>query len=99
MNHFHMNFTIISYSKTRNLALENEKLIISSIYYTINPNICICISHTRGDTAHARGSVTLCGVCRCAYVVRDARCLDPAVLRLPYHSGNGGSFIRAKICW
>ena len=30
----HMNF-ITSYSKTRNLALENEKLIISSIYYTL----------------------------------------------------------------
>jgi hypothetical protein len=26
---------IISYSKTRNLALKNDKLIISSIYYTL----------------------------------------------------------------
>jgi hypothetical protein len=34
MNSFCMNF-IISYSKTINLALENEKLIISSIYYTL----------------------------------------------------------------
>ena len=34
MKNNHMNF-ITSYSKTRNLALENENLIISSIYYTL----------------------------------------------------------------
>ena len=41
---FHIN-SIISHSKTRNLALENEELIISSIYYTLINRLmrlCVC---------------------------------------------------------